>query len=444
MSAAVAAMLLLALPARSPQAAPEAPAAAPLLGFHDYVGRALDASPEVGQAEAGSAQAEAQWKSQTAAAWLPTLSFTGTGYPYGHNPANNYQFTTWRLNRSDMSFNTTVDFNLFNSFGDALRVKSARLGRDATRQALFASRQDRAIVAAQAYLDLSLRERLLEVAREYLKAQEDQYRLTKDLYEHGMKSLADLLKSETDWRSSALLLVSAQANRRRALVQFNALIDRSPEEEARVEAQAAPTAELKPLAQDLEAAEVNRPELRRAQALLDQADVATSQAVRDALPNFSVDFTWNHQDTANFGQPVTALTGFPNPNYQLGLRLALPSGFNFVSQGENWLAAKQARRAAAQGRRALVRQVRTEAVDARISLEQALASAQLASEKAEIALRNLELVTEQYKQGSADVIRLAQAQLDYLQARTERSQADHDAGLSLLSYRRAIGERLWP
>ena len=64
--------------------------------------------------------------------------------------------------------------------------------------------------------------------------------------------------------------------------------------------------------------------------------------------------------------------------------------------------------------------------------------------KTEIARRNLDLVIEQYKQGSADVIRLAQAQLDFLEARTERSQADHDAGLSLLAYRRAIGEPLWP
>ena len=41
------------------------------------------------------------------------------------NPQNSYKFNTWRLNRSDMSFNTTVNYNLFNSGQDVQKVRVA-------------------------------------------------------------------------------------------------------------------------------------------------------------------------------------------------------------------------------------------------------------------------------------------------------------------------------
>ncbi|MBI4346465.1 MAG: TolC family protein [Elusimicrobia bacterium] len=426
-------------------AQPPAVSTAPAFSLQDYVSRALASSPELAQAEESLREADYQWKSQTAAAWLPTLSFTGLAYPYGHNPADQYRYVRWRMNRSDMAFNTTVGLNLFNSFQDANRVALARHGRNASRYARDAARRDRSIAAARAYFDLGLRERLVEVARENLKGQEDQYRLTQDLYKNGMKSLFDLLKSETDWRSSELRITFADAERRRSLASFNSLIARDPEAPARLDPLPEPaTHALRPLADDLSSAEANRPEALRADALEARADVARRQARRELLPLLSVDATWNHQDTPTFGQPITTLTSIPNPNYQLGVRLSLPSRFNGVSQAADWAAASAARRRAAAERRAVQRQVRLEAVQARISLEQALAAARIAAQKADLAGRNLELVTEQYRQGSADSIRLGQAQLDNLQANTERGQAAHDAAVSLLEYRRAIGEEPRP
>lgn len=428
-------------PAGEPSVEPAvASSTAPLVSFAEFVRRAVDASPEVLQAVESLREAEAQWKSQTAAAWLPSVAFTGIGYPYGHNPANSYDYVRWRLNRDDMSFNTAVTLNLFNSFQDAHRVKAARHAREAARYASTATRQEKTVAAARAYLGLSLKERLLEVASENLRAQQEQYRLTQDLYRHGMKSLSDLLKSETDWRSSELRVASAEAERRRSLAVFNVLMERSPEEPARLEPLPEPEGEaLGPLESDLDAAARLRPEVLGAAEGEARARVAALQARRDLLPVFSVDATWNRQDTATFGSPVTTLSNIPSPNYQLGLRLSLPSRYNVVSQSQDWLAARAAQRRAAQERSAAVRRVRLEAVQARITLEQALLAARVAKQKAELAGRNLELVTEQYRQGSSDVIRLAQAQLDYLQARTERGQAAHDAALSRLEYRRAIG-----
>jgi len=148
MSAAVAALLLLALPARSQPAAPEAPAAPCSGSTTTWAARSTPrrGGPGRGGRGAGGGAVEVPDGRRVAADLIVhrhRLSLRA-------QPRNSYQFTTWRLNRSDMSFNTTVDFNLFNSFGDALRVKSARLG--ATRRARPCSplAKTGAIVAAQA------------------------------------------------------------------------------------------------------------------------------------------------------------------------------------------------------------------------------------------------------------------------------------------------------
>ena len=405
-----------------------------------YVRAALESSPEVRQAAALFEAARARWKSQTAAAWMPTVNFTGLAYPYGHDPSQSYRFEHWNLARGDTSLNTSVNLNLFNSFADYYKVRQASLSRDSAEQAHSTARQTRAFAALQAFYDLGLKNRLLDVAVENLKTQKDNYDLTRDLYQNGMKSLADLLKSETDWRSSELRLAQAEADRKRSLLQLNLLVGRPADEPATLAAELDPgTTALPSLAGDVDAALSLRPEMVSARLALETNEVAVSQTVRDGAPQLSVDAAYNRTDNGrNIGTG-----GIPDPDYQLALRLALPSGFNGASQ---WLSVSAARARAAASRQDLAatqRQVRSEVHSAYITLEAALAAHRIAAVKEEIAQRNLELVNEQYKQGSADVIRLAQAQLDHLQARVERAQALFGALLSRAQYHLAIGEPLW-
>ena len=282
-----------------------APASAqPPAGFtiSSYTAAALEASPEVRSAEDSWRAAEAAYGSALAAMALPTVAFTGTAYPYGDNPANNYAFQTWRLNRSDMSFNTTVNLNLFNSFQDFERARSAELARQSAQRTLLAARQDRAFAAVQAFYDLDSKMELVDVARQNLKAQQDQYAQSLDLYNNGMKSLADLLKSETDMRSSELRLVQAQTDQESSLISFNALLDRDRLAPAPLDAVLQPGATSLPLLEsDTARALQQRPEVAGAREDLERARVAVTQAVQGILPTFRVDATWNHTDTASFG-----------------------------------------------------------------------------------------------------------------------------------------------
>ena len=63
--------------------------------------------------------------------------------------------------------------------------------------------------------------------------------------------------------------------------------------------------------------------------------------------------------------------------------------------------------------------------------------------KEEISEQNLELIKEQYKSGSVDVIRLSQVQIDFVNSQIERLDAFRDASIGRASYRRAIGESIW-
>jgi outer membrane protein TolC len=345
-----------------------------------------------------------------------------------------------------MSLNTTLNYNVFNSFQDLEKTRSASLAREAAARSLLAARQDRAFAAVQAYFDLDSKSELLEVARQNLKAQSEQYQQSLDLYNHGMKSLADLLKSETDWRSSELRLVSAEADQKTSLTAFNTLIARGPLDAAVLNASLTPgTTELPSIAGDLARSLEQRPEVVAARTQLERAQVAVEQAVQGLLPTFKVDATWNRSDTASFGgSPVAASTlGIPNPNYYVGLSLTLPFGFNGVSQAFAIVQARAERRRAQSALETQRRAVTQEVTGAYIGLEKDLRSHALAAVKESIAKRALDLVGDQYRQGSADAIRMNQAQNDYLDARVQRVLTLHDIMIDRARYKRAVGDAVW-
>jgi outer membrane protein TolC len=156
-----------------------------------------------------------------------------------------------------------------------------------------------------------------------------------------------------------------------------------------------------------------------------------------SLPALSLDFSWSNDQAAGFGGTYSNTP--PNPRYWLGLSLALPSGFNGLSQAGRVSEARANLRSARAALREAEKSVTGEVASARIELERALSALGTARRKAEIAAESLSLVTQHYRQGSADVIRLGQAQLDNLDALTQRAQALHDAVLSRARYAYATG-----
>lgn len=418
-----------------------APAFADGLAVSSYTAAALRSAPEVRSAQDAYDAADAALKGQAAAMMLPTLAFAYNQYPYGHNPLDAYRYEHGRFAPRLGQAATTANWNLFNGFQDLQKTRAAAMARRAARAALAAARQDRAFAAISAFYDLDSKTELLGVARQNLKDQRQQYDQSLDLYKHGMKSLADLLKSETDWRSSELRIISAEAERKRALVAFNLLIDRPALDEAAltVVLQAGATA-LPAVDADFARALELRPEVVKAREDLDKARVAVQQAAQGLLPELKVDASWSRTRYAAFsGAGSTA----PNPNHSVGISLSLPVGFNAFTQGWALSSARAEKRRAEAARDAAERTVKSEVYGAYIDLEKVSSSYSVALQKEEIAAKALELVGRQYQQGAADAIRMNQAQNDYLNARVERALALHDIFIDRARYKRAVGEPLW-
>ncbi|MBI3288182.1 MAG: TolC family protein [Elusimicrobia bacterium] len=417
------------------------PAGAEGIAVSSYVAAALGSSPEVRSAEEAWKAADADLKGQTAAMLLPTLAFDYTQYPYGHNPLDAYGYGRGRFAARQGQAVTTANWNLFNGFQDLEKTRAAAAARRAAAHALKAARQDRAFAAIAAFYGLDSKAELLEVARQNLKDQKRQYDQSLDLYQHGMKSLADLLKSETDWRSSQLRLIAAEADRRGALVEINVLVDRGPAEEAElaINLQAGAT-ELPRVSEDLARSLEQRPEVARARDNVEKTRVAAQQALQGALPTVKVDATWTRTRYAAFPGAASAIA---NPRESVGVALSLPLGFNGFSQGWAVAAASAERRRAEAARRETERTVQSEVYGAFIGLEKVSRSYEVALKKEEIAAKALELVGRQYRQGAADAVGMNQAQNDYLNARVERALALHDIFINRARYRRAVGDPLW-
>ncbi len=420
-----------------------APAAAAGLSAGEYVRRSLAASPEVRQAEEAWRTADDAYKAQLSAMLLPTLSFTGQDYPYGDDPSLGYVHHTWRFQRSDMTSNTSVNWNLFNGFQDLLKTRSASEARDSSAQTLAAARQDRAFAALQAFFALDARARLRDVAREDLRAQQEQFQQTQGLYRDGLKGLADLYKSETEWHASEIRLVSAEADFKGAQEPFNSLLGLAPWSPAELATDLEPGAtELPRIEADAARLSELRPEIARALSDARKAATAEKQSLTSIFPTLALNATWNRQDTATSGLPTSSL-GIPNPNRQVGLALTLPFGWNGATQGFNYAGARAERRRANAAAESALRSARDELYSAWINLERATITFGLSVRQEEIAQKGLEIVEAQYRQGSADALRMAQARSDLLAARVSKATALQDIFVNRAAYRRAAGVPLW-
>jgi outer membrane protein len=418
-------------------------ASASSLTAAEYVKAVLAVSPEVRQAEESWRGADDAYKAQLAAMLLPTVSFTGQDYPYGDDPSLAYAHHSWQWKRSDMTSNTSVNWNLFNGFQDWLKTRIAAEARDSAARSLDAARQDRAYAALQAFYAVDAAARLRDVAREDLRAQEDQYRETQGLYRDGMKSLADLYKSETEWHASEIRLYSAQDDYKAAQQPFNSLLDRAPWETAEVSAALEPgTTDLPRIDDDDAKLSSRRPEIVRALSDAAKAASAEKQSLAGLFPTLSLNATWNRQATASDGLPSSSL-GIPSPNRQIGLALSLPFGYNGATQGFNYAAARAARRGAKAAADLALRSARDELYAAWVNLERATVTYGLSVRLEEIAQSGLEIVEAQYRQGTADALRMAQARSDLLTARVQKATALQNIFVYRAAYRRAAGVPLW-
>jgi outer membrane protein TolC len=413
------------------------PASAAGLTAAEYVKQTIAASPEVRQAEESLLSADDAYKSLLASVALPSLSFSWNDSLYGDDPARGV-FHGLRLKRNDQTTTTGANWNLFNGFKDVYSVKVSVESRDSAAVSLRLAKEVRALAAIQAYYNLVANKRLVEVARVDLASQEEQFHQTEAQYRAGMKGLSDLYKSETEWRSSQVRMISAESAYKSSLEPFNSLIGRAPWTDTELASDLQPgTTELPNLEEDAARLPERLPELAVALKSVEKARLAEKQSLLGVLPSLTANASWNRADPEGAG----LWTG--RASQQIGLLFSLPVGFNGVKQVYDYKAARSALRSAQASYDLTLRSSRDSLFSAYIALEASLKTYSLSLRQEEIAAKGEEIVEEQYNQGATDALRMAQARTDLLNARVQSATALQGIYLNRAAYRRAAGVSLW-
>ncbi|MCM2266806.1 MAG: TolC family protein [Elusimicrobiales bacterium] len=419
-------LLLAAAPARLAAAA---------WTLDSYKAEVLRGSHDVKRAAEDAGTARGRYVSDLAAFWLPAVTVGASASPYSA-----YNSPRLRFYSSDITAGVTARLNLYNNFKDKLDLASSRAASRAGEYRLWQERQQAALDAMQAYYGVLRKRRLLEVVRNSLASYQTQYEKVLRYYKEGMKSYADLLKSEVSVHSGQLSEASALEDYTNAVMDLNLSVYLPPETEAELADVVSGSTAAVAGTGDVDYALEHRPELKVYRLELDRARLSARKALLDRFPDLSADAYYDRRGLGSWGRPAA---GTVNPNYYLMLSLSLPLGAGTFSEKQ---ASLEAETAAARASRALYNaelQVRREVLSARLALFTAVKRYEVSGLKAGVSRQSLEIVNSRYGEGRSGIVELADAQNDDLVAQSELANALYDLLLARARYDKAAGRQLW-
>jgi len=339
------------------------------------------------------------------------------------------------------SIDFTKDYQMALTFGLPLFAggrltagyRMANLGLKASQESVRLSEQETVLQAKQAFYGYLLAREFSEVANEGLRLAEDFMKNVKNLYDVGMASKFDLLRSEVQAAN-----LKPQAIRARNSVEVAALglktvcgLDLDTPIEVKGELVAPP---LDAEARDIVAeAQALRPELRQLDYQRGMAGESLKIARGALLPTLAIGGQYNV-----WGDSLRLRKGVWQNYYTINLSLTLPLFNGFDAEARIGQAKAQIRELD-WTRKGLSDTIGFEVRQATLNLSQAretLLSQEKNVEQAREAVRIAEL---NYAEGLATNLDVSTAQVALSQARTNYSQALYDCVISQAQLEKAVG-----
>jgi len=340
-----------------------------------------------------------------------------------------------------MSIDFTKDYQMAFSFGLPLFAggrltagyKQANLGVKASRETVRLSEQETIYNTKQAFYGYLLAKEFSAVAEEALRLAEDFMTNVKNLYEVGMASKFDLLRSEVQVAN-----LKPQAIRARNSVEVAALglktvcgIDLETPVEVKGELVAPP---LDPVSEAIvEEALAERPELRQLDYQRLMAGESLKMARGALLPSLALGGVYNV-----WGDALNFQKGTWQNYYTISLSLNLPifNGFEARARiGQSKALIRELDWTYKGLSKAIALEVR-QAVLENDQARETLLSQEKNVEQAREAVRIAEL---NYAEGLATNLDVSTAQVALSQARTNYSQALYDCAISQAKLEKAVG-----
>ena len=329
----------------------------------------------------------------------------------------------------------SVSWNLFNSGKDYLNYLKQKNTLKLARITFENTLQDIALNAIQNFYDLKLKESLLTVADNDVKAKKEQLKTTTSLYKAGLTSYTSFLQGDNNYKSAQLSAKQKRNNYERSRNAFNTAIGRDLQEEVILEYN---LTELAPLytttyEEDLTTALLNRQDINREILSLQNDKINKKLTTLRNMPSLQAGFSLANSTRDIFG------THSNHTNYNLGLSLNVPIGFLGIDNYYDIETERLDLINSYMGFEETLRNIKQRVLNARTELAMQLESLKISEGNLKIAKERLEITTKKYDIGNASALELSNAQDDYLSSQINDTTYRYDYQLNQYSYRRTLG-----
>ena len=396
--------------------------------LNGYIQLYLQNSPQIVQAFNSYKQAEIDFKSNFIDLFLPQANFSA------NTLVTSKENTGFHL---DNPYNTdlSVSWNLFNSGKDYLTYLKQKNSLKIAKINFENKLQDIALNAIEQFYDLKLKESLLTVADNDLKAKEEQFKTTTSLYKAGLKDYTSFLQGDNNYKSAQLSAQQKLNTYERSKAAFNTAIGREPQEEVILEYN---LTEIAPLytttyGEDLKTALLNRQDINQEILTLQNEKISKKLNTLRNLPSLQAGFGLSNYSQDIFGSNSNHTT------YSLGLSLNVPIGFLGMDNYYNIEREKLNLINSYMGFEDSLRNIKQKVLNKRTELEMQLKSMKISEGNLKIAKERLEITSQKYDIGKATALELADAQDAYLSAQINDTTYRYEYQLNQYSYKRTLG-----
>jgi len=183
---------------------------------------------------------------------------------------------------------TFITQPVFSGFRLISSFELSKLGIDQSEMEVQLEKLDLALSVKEAYFNIIIADKAVEVARSDVESRESQLKVAKSFYQVGMIPINDLLKAEVDLANAKQNLVAAINATRLARANFNIVLSRPIDRAAEVEDILVYRPEKGEFDEYMEKAMINRPEIKLIDINLLQADQQIKLAGSRYYPDVNI------------------------------------------------------------------------------------------------------------------------------------------------------------
>ncbi len=333
----------------------------------------------------------------------------------------------------DYQFSMSLSIPLFTSGRLTSGFRQAKYNLHSTEEYVRQSTQVTVFNTKSAFYGYLLAKEFVRVAEEAVDVAEKLHKNVKNLYEVGMASKFDLLRSEVQVANLKPRLIKARNNLKIAELSLKTLLGLDLEKAVEIKGELIYEPYEPNLEESLTKGLENRPEINQLKYQKQMAGEMLKLARASNLPSVAVSGTYNFwADKFNFKEDTW------QNFYAVNLVLTLPI-FNGFATSARMAQSKAMIRELELSQKGLVDLVRFEIRQAILKLKEAKESLLSQEKNVEQAQESLRIAELNYAEGMITVLDVSQAQAALSQAKTNYSQALFDYAISLAQLEKAVG-----